>query len=84
VKSLGADNLVDEPASLSIDVGVDSHDFQPWHLHDIRRVMETKRCAPRRELAFEYGVLQMIAVATHGLEDLAKALVVRNVVTDKI
>jgi len=37
-----------------------------------------------RELAFEYRVLQMIAVATHGLEDLAKAFVVRNVVTDQI
>jgi hypothetical protein len=38
----------------------------------------------RRELAFEYGVLQMVAIATHGLKDLAKALVVRNVVTDQI
>ena len=32
----------------------------------------------------KYGVLQMIAVATHGLEDLAKALIVRDVVTDQI
>jgi calcineurin-like phosphoesterase family protein len=35
-------NLPDEPTSLSIDVGVDSHDFQPWHFHEIRKVMETK------------------------------------------
>jgi hypothetical protein len=38
----------------------------------------------RRELAFEYRILQMVAVATHGLEDLTKALVVRDVVTDQI
>lgn len=41
-------NLPDDPTSLSIDVGVDSHDFQPWHFHDIRKVMEAKRRA--REL----------------------------------
>jgi hypothetical protein len=40
--------LPDEPTSLSIHVGVDSHDFQPWHFHEIRRVMETKQRA--REL----------------------------------
>ena len=40
--------LPDDPASLSLDIGVDSHDFQPWHFHEIRRVMEAKRRA--REL----------------------------------
>jgi hypothetical protein len=38
----------------------------------------------RGELALEHGVLQMIAVTPHGLEDLAKPLVVANVVTNKI
>jgi hypothetical protein len=38
----------------------------------------------RRKLAFEYGVLQMVAIATHGLEDLAKTLVIGDVVTDEI
>jgi calcineurin-like phosphoesterase family protein len=41
-------NLLDEPTSLSIDVGVDSHDFQPWHFHEIRKIMEAKQRA--REL----------------------------------
>jgi hypothetical protein len=44
------------------------------------------RAAPdqvaRSELAFEHGVLQMIAETPHGLEDLAKPLVVANVVTN--
>jgi calcineurin-like phosphoesterase family protein len=43
--------LPDDPTSLSIDVGVDSHDFRPWHFHEIRTVMETKRRA--RELRDE-------------------------------
>ena len=37
-----------------------------------------------RELALEDGVLKMVAVAAHGFEDFAKALVVRDVVTDEI
>jgi len=41
-------NLKDDPTSLSIDVGVDSHDFQPWHLDEIRATMESRRHA--REL----------------------------------
>jgi hypothetical protein len=44
------------------------------------------RAAPNKvagsELALEYGVLEMIAVPAHGLEDLAEALVVADVVTD--
>ena len=41
-------NLKDDPTSLSIDVGVDSHDFQSWHLDEIRATMESRRHA--REL----------------------------------
>ena len=41
-------NLPDDISSLSIDVGVDSHDFQPWHFHEIRLVMEARQRA--REL----------------------------------
>jgi hypothetical protein len=37
-----------------------------------------------RELALEHGILQMIAVPAHGLEDLAKALVVADVVADEV
>jgi hypothetical protein len=46
------------------------------------------RAAPnkvaRSELALEYGVLQMIAVPPHGLEDLAKPLIIADVVTNEI
>ena len=34
-----------DPASLSFDVGVDPHDFQPWSLDEISAVMEAKRQA---------------------------------------
>ncbi len=38
----------------------------------------------RRELTLKYGVLQMVAVTAHGLEDLAQPLVVGDVVTNQI
>ena len=38
----------------------------------------------RGELAFEYGVLQMIAVPAHRLEDSAQPLVISDVVTNQI
>ena len=38
----------------------------------------------RGELALEYGILQMIAVTPHGLENLAQALVVADVVADEV
>jgi hypothetical protein len=38
----------------------------------------------RSELAFEDGVLEVIAVVAHGLEDLPQALVIANVVADEV
>lgn len=35
-------NLPDEPLSLSMDVGVDTHDFRPWHFDEIQAVMRAK------------------------------------------
>lgn len=35
-------NLTDEPLSLSMDVGVDTHDFRPWHFDEIQTVMNVK------------------------------------------
>jgi calcineurin-like phosphoesterase family protein len=40
-------NLPDEPLSLSLDVGVDVHDFRPWHFDEIQTVMMAK--AAKRE-----------------------------------
>jgi hypothetical protein len=34
--------LPDDPLSLSMDVGVDTHDFRPWHVEEIRAVMKIK------------------------------------------
>lgn len=38
-------NLPDEPFSLSMDVGVDTHDFRPWHFDEIQAVMKGKGAA---------------------------------------
>lgn len=38
----------------------------------------------RGELALEHRVLEMIAVATHGLKNFAEAAVVGDVVADKV
>jgi RHS repeat-associated protein len=35
-------NLPDDPLALSMDVGVDSHDFRPWHFDEIQAVMKGK------------------------------------------
>jgi calcineurin-like phosphoesterase family protein len=42
-------NLPDIPLSLSMDVGVDTHDFRPWHFDEVQAVMKVKKEA--RELA---------------------------------
>jgi calcineurin-like phosphoesterase family protein len=38
-------NLPSEPHVLSMDVGVDVHDFLPWHFDEIRDVMNAKRAS---------------------------------------
>ena len=35
-------NLPDTPTSLSMDVGVDTHDFRPWHFDQINLLMTEK------------------------------------------
>ena len=42
-------NLPDEPLALSLDVGVDTHEFRPWHFDEIQSVMQAK--AQARESA---------------------------------
>ena len=43
-------NLPDDPLSLSIDVGVDSHDFRPWHFDEIHAVMKVKAEAKAKDI----------------------------------
>lgn len=42
-------NLPDEPLALSLDVGVDTHEFRPWHFDEIQSMMQAK--AKARESA---------------------------------
>jgi calcineurin-like phosphoesterase family protein len=35
-------NLPDEPLSLSMDVGVDTHDFRPWNFDEVAKVMNAR------------------------------------------
>ena len=35
--------LPEDPASLSMDVGVDTRGFEPWHFDEIKTRMEQKR-----------------------------------------
>ena len=42
-------NLPDTPTALSMDVGVDTHDFRPWHFDEISTLMAERvkrRAAP--------------------------------------
>lgn len=43
-------NLPDDPLSLSMDVGVDSHDFRPWHFDEIQAIMKIKAEAKAKHL----------------------------------
>ena len=37
--------LHEDPAMLAMDVGVDTHDFRPWHFDDIHAHMQERRSA---------------------------------------
>lgn len=44
-------SLPDAPLSLSMDIGVDSHKFRPWHFEELKAAMATK--AEAREVAIK-------------------------------
>jgi hypothetical protein len=41
--------LPDDPLSLPMDVGMDTHDFRPWHVDEIQAVMKTKADAREQQ-----------------------------------
>jgi calcineurin-like phosphoesterase family protein len=41
-------NLPVEPLSLSMDVGVDTHDFHPWHFDEVNMIMKEKMMASEK------------------------------------
>lgn len=40
--------LPDDPGALSMDVGVDTHEFRPWHFDEIKKRMEEKASRLKR------------------------------------
>ena len=48
----GHGKLPDDPLSLSMDVGADTHDFRPWHVDEIEAVMKTKADAREQQSPF--------------------------------
>src|SRR5437588_11989614 len=44
-------NLSDTPTSLSMDVGVDTHDFRPWHFDEISPLMAERVKRPHRSIS---------------------------------
>jgi len=51
-------NLPDEPLSLSMDVGVDTHDFRPWHFDEIQAVMKAKLIQRERIVRAEHRAVE--------------------------
>ena len=44
--------LPGDPLSLPMDVGVDTHDFRPWHVDEIEAVMKTMADAREQQSPF--------------------------------
>src|SRR5437763_13620935 len=53
-------------------------------MNHCRQIRAAPRQIARRELAFENGVLQMVAIPAHDLKYFAQAFVFANVITDQI
>lgn len=53
-------NLPDEPFALSLDIGVDTHDFRPWHFEEIQTVMAQKRAARDGNISSKQGAVPTV------------------------
>ena len=61
-------NLPDDPLALSLDVGVDSHDFRPWHFDEIQAVMNTKADSKAKYIENQKSALA--SMDSPGIEEL--------------
>lgn len=61
-------NLPDEPFSLSLDIGVDTHDFRPWHFDELQAVMKAKGEAREKKMMDERRAA-LAALAAHDQRD---------------
>ena len=49
----GVANLPIEPLALSLDAGVDTHEFRSWHFDEIQAVMQPKAVAREAKIQTE-------------------------------
>ena len=78
-------NLPDDPLALSMDVGVDSHDFRPWHFDEIQVVMKAKADARQQQVERRQAAAEVSGTMDSWQEPLSpkKSRLLATIMSDK-